>query len=111
MFHMMFDWLPITDEDFRELLDAQSSVLDADETRLFASFRVTPWKATLRRSDNYGDEKAWVVAECGEGVLFFDDVEYGFNISNVDESGRILQPGGSQNSLQEAIRQWMIPGH
>jgi hypothetical protein len=38
--------------------------------------------------------------------LYFDDVEYGFNISSVDKSGRILTPGGSQNTLKEAVAEW-----
>ena len=42
-----------------------------------------------------GDEHVLVVAQTDSGVLYFDDFEYGFNISGVDESGRIVAPGGS----------------
>lgn len=46
------------------------------------------------------------MAQKDDGILYFDDVEYGFNISTVDASGRILHPGGSQSTLKEAIDQW-----
>jgi hypothetical protein len=47
-----------------------------------------------------------VVAQANDGVLYFDDVEFGFNISPVDQSGRILTPGGSQNTLKAAVVEW-----
>ena len=55
----------------------------------------------------YGDERVFVVAKMGDSVLYFDDVEYGFNSSTIDAAGRVLTPGGSQNTLGEAIDQWM----
>lgn len=61
----------------------------------FDRFRVDFWKATLRRSDIAGDEAVYVVAQSGDGVLYFDDVDCAFNIATVDQDGRILTPGGS----------------
>ena len=40
--------------------------------------------------------------------MYFDDVEYGFNVSSVDEADMILQPGGSQYTLAEAVECWLI---
>jgi hypothetical protein len=34
-----------------------------------------------------GDEHVLAVTQAKVGVLYFDDVEYGFNISGVDECG------------------------
>jgi hypothetical protein len=44
------------------------------------------------------------------GVLYFDDVEHEFNASTVDDGGRVLQPGGSQAMLAEAIEAWFPAG-
>ena len=44
-----------------------------------------------------GDETVFVVLRKEDGVRYFDDVEEGFTMSIVDTTGRILEPGGSQN--------------
>ncbi len=102
----MSSWRPITDEEFNVLFLEQYGEVQPQARKVFERFRVPFWKATIRRSESAGDEKVFVVAESGEGVLYFDDVEYGFNISTVDKDGRILHPGGSQSTLSEAIEDW-----
>ncbi len=102
----MESWRPITEDEFSRLFDEQYSALDDDERRLFDRYRIDPWKAIIRRSEEAGDEPVLVVAQAKDGVLYFEDVEYGFNISTVDQSGRILTPGGSQNTLKEAVVTW-----
>lgn len=102
----MNTWRPITEVEFNELFTAQYAELCESQKITFDQFRIPLWKAAIRRSDQFGDERVFVVAQIDDGILYFDDVEYGFNISTVDESGRILHPGGSQNTLKEAIDQW-----
>ncbi len=103
---MMDDGKPITDSEFDDLFRAQYAELDETQRRIFEQFRVPFWKATIRRSEMYGDETVFVVSQKGDGVLYFDDVEYGFNISTVNSEGRIPQPGGSQYTLREAVERW-----
>ena len=95
-------WRPLTEAEFSRLFEEQYRDLDADERELFDRYRVGTCRATVRRSTESGDETVFVVAKEQDGVLYFDDVEYGFNISTVDASGRILAPGG-QNTLKEAV--------
>jgi hypothetical protein len=102
----MDNWEPISEKDFLELFAAQYEELDDRERVAFERFRVQPWMATIRRSERTGDEHVFVVAQANRGVLYFDDVEYGFNISDVDDLGRILSPGGSQYTLSEAVSRW-----
>ena len=49
--------------------------------------------------------------DCKEIVRdhYFDDVEYGFNFSPIDHSGKILHPGGSQMNLADAVSTWLVP--
>ena len=89
----------------RKNIKLQQSVHCADLRAKFR-YKVDFWKAIIRRSKKYGDEYVFVVAQHEDGVLYFDDVEYGFNISTVDENGRIITPGGSQTTLKEAIEGW-----
>jgi hypothetical protein len=100
------DWKPITDSDFEDLFKRQYAELNKVQQSVFDRVRVPFWKAKIRRSESMGDESVIVVAQSGNGVLYFDDVEYGFNISTIDASGKILTPGGSQNTLKEAVEQW-----
>ena len=102
----MGSWRPITEAEFSRLFDQQYDALDHGERKLFDHYRVRLWNAAIRRSEKAGDEYVLVVAQAEGGVLYFDDVEYGFNISGVDESGRIIAPGGSQNTLKEAVDEW-----
>jgi hypothetical protein len=103
----MAPWKPITDEDFSKLFAEQYGELEDDERVLFERYRVPHWKATIQRSEQAGDEQVFVVAQASGGVLYFDDVEYGFNISEIDRSGRILTPGGSQRTLRDAVDAWL----
>jgi hypothetical protein len=99
-------WEPITESAFLELLDKQYGELNGDERIVFDRHRVLPWRATIRRSEDSGDEHVFVIARLEEAVLYFDDVEYGFNFSAVDAAGRVLTPGGSQASLKEIMVRW-----
>jgi hypothetical protein len=102
----MTSWHPITEEEFSKLFNQQYSELNNDEKSIFDRHRVPHWKAMIRRSQEAGEEEVFVIAQTEEGVLYFDDVEYGFNISGIDNKGRILTPGGSQNTLKEAVIEW-----
>lgn len=102
----MSEWKPIGGSDWAELFASQWAELDPIQRDRFEQVRVPFWKATIRRSNVMGDEFVFVVAQKDDGVLYFDDVEYGFNIAVIDSDGRIQRPGGSQNTLREALEQW-----
>ena len=102
----METWHHITDEEFSNLFAEQYAELSSEERESLDQYRVGPWKAVIRRSDDAGDEPVFVVAQTKDGVLYFDDVEYGFNISGIDATNRITTPGASQNTLKQAIDEW-----
>ena len=101
-------WQPISKNDFEVLFMDQLAGLSQQERMAFECYRIPIESAWINRSDECGWERVYVVAKSGEGVLYFDDVEYGFNISQVNEDGRIVSPGGSQYSLAEATQAWML---
>lgn len=103
-------WQPMSQQEFESLYSQQESELSTEERDAFDRFRTPVSKATIWRSESAGDEQVFVVARTADrGVLYFDDVEFGFNISTVDDDDVILQPGGSQFSLAQAVRAWMMP--
>ncbi|MBZ0150429.1 MAG: hypothetical protein K8J09_02780 [Planctomycetes bacterium] len=102
----MSTWKAIRDEEFDELFQEQYRDLTPEARAVFERYRVPFWKATIRRPESAGDEHVFVVAQSGDGILYFDDVEYGFNISTVDDEGTVLHPGASQATLAEAVEDW-----
>ncbi len=59
-----------------------------EEQTLFAETRITPSKWSQKP---WGDEGGgfWAVAVRGDRVLWFNDIEYGFNVSQYLEAGTI----------------------
>jgi hypothetical protein len=102
-------WQPIEKREFEELVENQQNAMDAESQQAFEFFRVPIYSALIRRSKMAGDEKVFVIANSPKGAIYFDDVEYGFNFSPIGEDGRILEPGGSQASLADAVEQWLLP--
>ena len=104
-------WQPISRRDFDLLYQKQESALPAEAREVLDRFRVPTYTAIIRRSNAAGDEPVFVVAESPRGVIYFDDVEYGFNISPLDGSGHVTRPGGSQMGLADAVVAWLAPQH
>ena len=109
----MCAWQPITEEEFQLLFATQYSEMSPEERDAFDQEKVDPWLATIRRSEIAGDELVYVVWQRewkGEKwVLYFDDVEYGFNMSPVDSAGRITYPTCSQLTLRDAVVSRILP--
>jgi len=102
----MSTWKPINKVEFEKLYRELYSNLTEAERKAFDRYRVEICEAKITRSEMYGDESVFVVAKNEDGVLYFDDVEYGFNISRVDEANNIMDCGCGQYTLQEAIDVW-----
>ena len=75
-----------------------------DDRRLFASVAVEPTLMPIVGDSRH--ERVWVVAAHGNEVVFYDDVEEGFNVSALNE-GTITEPGYSQDSLGATIHNWL----
>lgn len=97
------DWRPIRREEFDSLVADQEAALACGQKAMLDACRVEPWQAVIRRSEEAGDERVWVIAERHGQALYFDDVEWGWNFSEVDEEGRILRPGGGQGELSDVL--------
>lgn len=102
-------WQAISQEEFHTLLREQQAELTSEERAALDRYSVPVEKANIIRSERAGIENVFVVARSDEGVLYFDDIEYGFNVSPVDENNLITHPGGSQYTLSEAVRVWLMP--
>jgi len=104
----MNEWSPISESELKELIQAQLLECSADQKVVFEKYRVPLQKAQIVRSGNV--EEVFVVAKKGSEVMYFEDVEEGFNFSPISERGEILKPGWNQDELKYALLHWLSIG-
>lgn len=85
---------------------------DAEQLAAFNKYRVEPFSAPIVR---YGQtESVVVVARNGEQVIYYEDVEDGFNVSPISSDGRVLEAWCNQDELRFALNAWVdgrgLPG-
>ena len=100
----MKSWQPITESEFQLLLDSQLADLLPHQRAELERRRCPTRKVKIRRSDVYGDEFVYVIAEVNGALLYFDDVEYGWNFSPLNADAYIAEPGASQAMLRELFK-------
>jgi len=97
-------WKPATISEVEEIVAEDLQQCSDDERALFERVRVPFYRAPIIR---YGrEETVVVVARKGNDVLYWEDVEEGFNLSPVDENGLILEHWCNQDELPIALRTW-----
>ena len=98
----MESWLPVTAEELEALLAVQLVNCTPEQQRFFDRCKATPYLAPIQRFGN--TEAVFVVAESGDRVLYYEDVEDGFNISPLARDGSIAVPGWEQWKLSHALQ-------
>ena len=81
------NWTPITFEEFSEIYEREKKSLNTTLTQLlnYISIPIVPQK--IERYNAI--ENVWVMAESNDLVLFYDDVEEGFEIGIKKENSII----------------------
>jgi len=106
------EWRPATVEDVKQIIGDDLKKCDDEQIAVFKRYAVEPYLAPIIRYGNL--ESVVVVARRGDEVLYWEDVEEGFNRSQVAPDGRILEPGWNDDELSWALNRWMearpIPG-
>jgi hypothetical protein len=100
-------WKPITEPELLALLQADEAELDQAEAALWQLIRIPPAKWAQHP---HGDEGAgfWAVAVFGLHVVWFNDVEDGFDISSYQRYGLIDEYRADQLTLKHVIRRVSI---
>ena len=95
-------WQPITKAALLALLQAEEAGLDAAHAALWQLIRIPPAKWVQHP---YGDEGGgfWAVAVIGTQVVWFNDIEDGFDISPYRHSGVIDAYRASQFTLKHVL--------
>jgi hypothetical protein len=96
-------WTPLSEAKLWDEINAAEARMSLPQRRLWRAMRIAPekWK-----QHPYGDAGAgfWVVGIIGRIVLWFNDIEDGFNISNYREYGVIPEYFCNQDELEIAVQ-------
>jgi len=86
-----------------DILNKQSAVLTPREDRLWEAIRINPEKW---QQHPYGDHCGgfWVVGLIGRRVIWFNNMERGFNISSYRAYGQINEYRGNWDSLDDVMK-------
>jgi hypothetical protein len=99
------EWKPITVEGVKKIIRDDLAGCDDEQTETFERYAVEPYLAPILR---YGKmESAVVVARQDDEVIYWEDVEEGFNVSPVAPDGRILEHWCNQDALSSALNAWI----
>ena len=89
----------------RDILRADLEKCDPQQIAAFRQYGVEPYFAPIQR---YGKlENVVVVARKSEDVIYWEDVEEGFNISPVGPDGLVLEHWCNQDDLGIALNEWI----
>jgi len=98
------NWKPATIDEVKQIVERDLANCSREQIALFERYRVQPHLAPIMRSGN--TESVVVIAQRGGEVIYWEDVEEGFEVCQVDSDGRILEPGCDQNDLRVALDAW-----
>ena len=102
------EWRPIAEDRIWELMNSARTRMNPLERRFWDAIRIDPEKWTQHP---YGDIGGgfWAVALLGRRVVWFNDIENGFNWSNYRDYGSIPEEEYrcNQDRLESTIRELM----
>ncbi len=96
-------WEPTTEAEIANEINDSYGRMSLEQKRLWEVIKIHPEKW---RQDPYGNQGNgfWVVALIGHTVIWFNDIEDGFNRSTFTEYGLIDEYWCNQDQLEWAIQ-------
>jgi hypothetical protein len=95
-------WIPISCDELEELVSAQLTECSPEHAEQFALLRAPFRTASVMRGGV--SESVFIVAQLEETAIYYEDVEDGFNVSEVAPDGSIATPGFEQWTIADAIQ-------
>jgi hypothetical protein len=97
------DWIPITIEEVYDLILSTEKKLNGDLLSFWEMIRIYPEKWQEEKHGREGNG-FWVVGLIGKRVIYYNDIEEGFNISSYKTYGNIDEYYCNQDELKCAIQ-------
>jgi hypothetical protein len=99
------EWKPASVEEVKAIIQGDLARCDSEQLVAFRRYAVVPYVAPIQR---YGElESVIVVARNGHEVVYWEDVEEGFNVSQVARDGQIIEHHCNQDELGLALNAWI----
>jgi hypothetical protein len=99
------EWKPATVEAVKKIIEGDLPACDDEQIATFKKYAVEPYLAPISRCGKM--ETVVVVARRRDEVIYWEDVEEGFNLSPVTSDGRILEHWCNQDELRLALNAWI----
>ena len=98
----MDSWKPIEEHEILDLINKGCRNMSFPQRRLWETIRIDPvkWHSDSKWDDGSG---FWVVAIFGQRVIWYNEIEEGFNTSTYDEFGKIRDFGYNQDELEWTV--------
>ncbi|WP_198314518.1 hypothetical protein [Chitinibacter sp. GC72] len=97
------EWKPLSDIELWDMILASEARMNAEQCRVWELLKITPEKWS---QSPYGEMGGgfWVVGIIGNLVIWFNDIEDGFNISQYNKYGTIKEYTCNQDELEWSIQ-------
>jgi hypothetical protein len=97
------NWKPTSEVELWDLINSASDRMTLEQSKIWDIIKIHPQKWS---EPNYGDVGGgfWIVAVIGSNVIWFNDIEDGFNQSYYDRFGEIAEYSCNQDQLEQAIQ-------
>lgn len=102
---MTSTWRAATIQEVEAIVATELADCDPAKLAIFRRYAVLPHYMPIMRSGQL--EQVIVVARKDNEVMFWEDIEEGFEISTPSHEGIILDYGASQNNLSLALYGWL----
>ncbi|MYM25294.1 hypothetical protein GTP46_21930 [Duganella sp. FT135W] len=97
------DWTPITEAALWDLILATEARMEPPEAMLWECVRIPPQKWAEPSYGNVGGG-FWVVGILGTTVIWYNDIEDGFNCSSYSDFGTIGEYWCNQDELEHTLQ-------
>lgn len=92
-------------EAVRKIIQDDLAECDREQRAAFQQYAVEPYLAPILRYGELG--RVVVIARRKNDVIYWEDIEEGFNLSPVDPDGRILEHWCNLDNLGLALNAWI----
>lgn len=96
-------WQPVSLAELQELVSKELQRCTQNQKEAFTLFRVPFYQVPVHRFGKR--ESVWVVAKLPSALLYYEDVEEGFELGILDEDGALQDHGCHQYELSHVLAQ------
>ncbi|MDH2433789.1 hypothetical protein QCD60_14545 [Pokkaliibacter sp. MBI-7] len=97
------DWKPTSEGEIWDAINESYDQMTLEQRRVWEVIKLCPQKWSQEPYGNEGDG-FWVVALIGNTVIWFNDIEDGFNRSTFSEFGKINEYRCNQDKLEWQVQ-------